>query len=415
MPSNIQSFVRKLNLKIVLVGLFLFIFLVVLFSVPSYLTSGLLQYQQQRSAEMQNLKSLNAELSSQLATPNLSPANRHELTQQILSISEKQIEITKQSEQSEQKNIEIQSGSRSSIIQFFGTLFLLLTAFVGWRNLKAVEKNAETASENLQVMRQGQITDRFSKAVSQLGESAPNKLAVRLGAIYALEGIAKESEVYHPPIMELLCTYVRENAPWIDETKPQERPPADIQAILTVIGRRNLQHDDKSNRRTINLKETDLRGANLSYAHLENAFLAGAHLEEADLIGSHLQNTWCNTMHLEGAALNGAHFENANLSHVHFEGPDHTRSADIYFVRFDGAHLFFANFENVFFYDVHLEGANLSSAKNITFDQLNDKAFWDGKTKLPDNIKNCIPPPKPQIDYMAEMDQIITSREHGKM
>lgn len=412
MHFDIEYSPRKLTLILVSIALSFFFSI---FFIPSHLTSGLRQFQQQRVAEMQNLKALSTELSTQLTNPNLSAANRHELTQQILSISEKQMEVTKQNELSEQKIIEIQGGARSSIIQFFGTLLLLGTAFVGWRNLKAVEKNAETASENLKIMRQGQITDRFSKAVSQLGESASDKLAVRLGAIYALEGIAKESEVYHPPIMELLCTYVRENSPWIDGAKPQERPPADIQAILTVIGRRNLQHDDKTERRPINLAGADLRGAQLSNAHLEKSFLAGAHLEEANLIGAHLQNAWCNTMHLEGAALNSAHFENANLPHVHFDGPDYTRSADVHFVRFDGANLFCAKFENVFFHETHLEGANLSHATGITFDQLNDKAIWDDKTKFPKSINECIPPPKPQMDYMTEIDRMITDLKSGKM
>ena len=40
----------------------------------------------------------------------------------------------------------------------------------------------------------------------------PN-LEVRLGAIYALERIAQDSERDHIPIMETLCAYIRENAP----------------------------------------------------------------------------------------------------------------------------------------------------------------------------------------------------------
>jgi len=36
---------------------------------------------------------------------------------------------------------------------------------------------------------------------------------VRLGGIYALERIANESEQDHWPIMEVLCTYVRNVAP----------------------------------------------------------------------------------------------------------------------------------------------------------------------------------------------------------
>ena len=65
-------------------------------------------------------------------------------------------------------------------------------------------------------------------------------MAIRLGGIYALERIAKDSEKDHGPIMEVLTAYVREKAPRKENHKPQagEKPPTDIQAILTVIGRR---------------------------------------------------------------------------------------------------------------------------------------------------------------------------------
>ena len=38
-------------------------------------------------------------------------------------------------------------------------------------------------------------------------------MAIRLGGIYALERIARDSEKDHGPIMEVLTAYVREKAP----------------------------------------------------------------------------------------------------------------------------------------------------------------------------------------------------------
>lgn len=75
---------------------------------------------------------------------------------------------------------------------------------------------------------------------------------VRLGGIYALESVANDSVRYHWPIMEVLCTYVRENAPRINEesanTKVASHPTADIQAIVTVLGRRNREHEQNDQR-----------------------------------------------------------------------------------------------------------------------------------------------------------------------
>jgi hypothetical protein len=69
---------------------------------------------------------------------------------------------------------------------------------------------------SLDIASEGQITDRYTKAIEQLGavdQAGKNKLEVRLGGIYALERIAKESEKDHWPIMEVLTAYVHKNAP----------------------------------------------------------------------------------------------------------------------------------------------------------------------------------------------------------
>jgi hypothetical protein len=57
----------------------------------------------------------------------------------------------------------------------------------------------------------GQITERFTRATDQLGNSA---LDVRIGGIYALERIARDSRDDHPQVIEVLTAYVRVHAPW---------------------------------------------------------------------------------------------------------------------------------------------------------------------------------------------------------
>ena len=59
---------------------------------------------------------------------------------------------------------------------------------------------------------------------------------VRLGGIYALEGVMNTSEQYHQPVLEALCAFVRDNT---RNEKGEGPPTTQIQAALTVIGRRN--------------------------------------------------------------------------------------------------------------------------------------------------------------------------------
>jgi hypothetical protein len=80
--------------------------------------------------------------------------------------------------------------------------------------------------------RESKITERFTRAVDQLGHSTTD---VRVGGTYALERIARDSRRDHEPIMEMMATFVREHAR-VTQTLHQVtdgRPPspdADVQA-----------------------------------------------------------------------------------------------------------------------------------------------------------------------------------------
>jgi Pentapeptide repeats (8 copies) len=123
----------------------------------------------------------------------------------------------------------------------------------------------------------------------------------RYGGIYALEQIAHDSPTDRWTIIEVLSTYVRENSPTTNQTGKiagghsplrTATPPAeagdqhlrvDIQAILTVIGRRYITHDPRNRR--VDLSHSDLRGAHLEEASLYVADLEGAYLQNAHLCG----------------------------------------------------------------------------------------------------------------------------------
>src|SRR5271165_2506259 len=126
--------------------------------------------------------------------------------------------------------------ARKTLATMLGAVVVLGGAYFTWRNIKLVQE--------------GQITDRFTKAIEQLGAvdaSGKKKMEVRLGGIYALERIANQSERDHWPIVEVLSAYVRENAPRKSQGSTQENQASgepshlalDIQAILTVLGRRD--------------------------------------------------------------------------------------------------------------------------------------------------------------------------------
>ena len=65
-------------------------------------------------------------------------------------------------------------------------------------------------ARNFSLARQGQVTDRYTKAIEQLGSD--KGLDVRIGGIYALERIARDSPRDHPTIMEVLAAFIRDHS-----------------------------------------------------------------------------------------------------------------------------------------------------------------------------------------------------------
>jgi hypothetical protein len=284
---------------------------------------------------------------------------------------------------------------RRGLVQALGLILVGLAGAIGiyltWRaqqhareaqaeNQRNTQDQLKQAREELNITRQGQMTERFTKAVEQLGSE---KLENRLGGIYSLERTAKEEQNYHWPIMEVLTSYVRRHAPRESDTKLRKDAPTkpDIQAILDVIGRRSEDHreDEKVEYRTIELHDTDLRGADLGGAHLESASLAGADLRRAFLAGAHLQHAI-----VEDADLRGANLWGADLRHVYFFADTHLQDAVLN--------------------EVDLRAADLSRATELTQEQL-DTALGDSYTAIPHGLQ------RPELWALEISDQKTRQRQ----
>ena len=210
-------------------------------------------------------------------------------------------------------------------------LYSVWRQYVAWRQLMATEKSTSVAQANVRVAQEGHITE----AIEKLGQEGDDKMTIRLSGIYALERLAQDSEKDHGPIMEVLTAYVREKAPRKnDDYKPQadERPPPDIQAILTVIGRRETTGLARRNDR-LDLSKThlvgailpdaNLREADLPWADLRHANLSRTHLDEADLYTVRLNRANLRETHLNKVNLFMAAMDNANLKKTHLEEAKH--------------------------------------------------------------------------------------------
>jgi hypothetical protein len=138
---------------------------------------------------------------------------------------------------------------------------------------------------------------------------------VRLGGIYALERIAKDSPSDAATIADVLTAFIRGRAPWppaqpeqpgkdmpINEIPFLRYRAPDVQAALTVLGRQPSMTASQP----LNLSDTDLRRADLSNADLQGARLLGAHLQGANIRAARLQRVNLDHAQLQGARANAA-------------------------------------------------------------------------------------------------------------
>ncbi|MDB9544140.1 pentapeptide repeat-containing protein [Microcystis aeruginosa CS-1036] len=287
-----------------------------------------------------------------------------------------------------------------------------------------------------QLIQERLITERFSKAVEQIGNT---KEEVVIGGIYSLERIAKDSPKDQWRIMEVLTSYIRKNSPIpsnIQQLEPEEREKAleklpsvsiPVQAALTVIGRRKVENDqagdnlaetndfagdnlaettDFSKIKILDLSRTNLRGANLNGANLNRANLweanlnganlnranlyraelkganliranlKGANLDGANLIGAKLNGAYLEGAYLNRANLNRANLDGANLEEAKLNGAKLNRAnlnrANLIGANLNGANLIAANL-----IAANLIAANLNGAEDLHPEQIKSACFWE--------------------------------------
>ncbi len=269
---------------------------------------------------------------------------------------------------------DLENKHRATLAQILGGAIVLGGLYFTWQGV-------QTSWEGLALTRDREQTERFTRAVEQLGND--DKVEVRLGGVYALGRIAWESEKDYRTAMEVLTSFVRRKQRWEEDraSKPAGLQE-DVQAALRVLAARNPEFRHKFEKESdppLDLHGTDLRGAflpgcvlgrvDLREAHLTGARLGGADLRGAILREAHLKelSTDLRGARLEGADLRRAHLERARLGGTLFDsssnlGGAYLQGARLWEARLRGAHLAWARLEQSKLWGADLGKANLENA-----------------------------------------------------
>jgi hypothetical protein len=223
--------------------------------------------------------------------------------------------------------------TRGALLGVLGPALIGLGALAAFLNYRVASESLRQAAlqneRTYELSRRELATDRFTKAIEQLGST---ELAVRVGGIYALEQLALESRRdvaprsrYHYMIIEILTGFLRDQTPDPSRREDMEGTPqslkADLQAAATVIGRRDVSHDPEGFR--LDLRGVPLDNVDFADAKLQRAIFTGAQLKGAEFGDAQLQETIFQDAKLQNAnfafaKLQDTAFNNAEVQGAHF-------------------------------------------------------------------------------------------------
>ncbi|WP_330270413.1 pentapeptide repeat-containing protein [Lentzea sp. NBC_00516] len=292
------------------------------------------------------------------------------------------------------ERLSAENNVRTSLIQAFGALALLVGIFLTTRQLRVNREQLaanwaqqdltrQTSFAGLEASRKAQQGETLTRAVDQLGSDS---VTTRLGGVASLDLLATEDPRLRDLTMEILSAFIAsssraDSSKWLPKGsaddavervahgeatgwwgEPVRAPSVEVQLALTVLGRlregleSNLEELlDVQHRSLLNLDSANLAGARLAIGNFDGATFRRADLSEANLSGGRFEGAVfflanCSRANFCGD-FSGAHFSQALMVGTDFHG------ADLFMADFEGAFLCGARFAKA-----DLRGANFADA-----------------------------------------------------
>ncbi|MFH8731601.1 pentapeptide repeat-containing protein [Streptomyces sp. NPDC017964] len=260
------------------------------------------------------------------------------------------------------------TGFRTAVVSFGLAAVAVLGAYLTWKNLQVTratldqtrerddrqhalsEKNLEHTRaidrERQDLAREGQVTERYVKAVGLLASASNTS---QLGGMYALERIMTDSPDDALTIIQLLSGSIRESSKAQRDRNNGENPRSvrepDRSAFAIIARRSNGIVGAAERARALNLRRANLAGVSL----IGN--------ETSDLCGADFTKAKLNNSDFNGAALTGGRFSKADLRRANLS------TCDLAQAHFDqGVILHHANLDHANLSGANLQGAQLQGA-----------------------------------------------------
>lgn len=304
-------------------------------------------------------------------------------------------------------------GVRQTILFLGGGSIALLGVYFS-------HKRHQIDKRTTQLLQDSNYTDRYTEAITQLGSES---LTIRLGGVYALERVAKDSRGDRETVQDVLAAFIRSDASrataqlaYLDRDPSDDEEfelPLDVAAAMTVLSRR--PETRSSDRPRIDLSGTRLNGfsfpgASLQDVQFSNASLVDVQLSNADLEGVNLDNAELAHASMPGTNFRRANFNGARLNYANLSGSDlssafmdgvalsraNLKSANLTFANLtyadlDNADLTGADLKDTVMRRARLNGTVLAGVHNWSGKEFESALSWDLETEWPEGFEPSVP------------------------
>ena len=208
----------------------------------------------------------------------------------------------------------VESGNTTVRTIGFVIAGVIAVIIAAWRG-RVADRQANIAQENLASQRLISVADQYQKATNMLVSPS---LAIRLGGIHQLEGIAKSfPSEYHVRVMQQLCSFVRHPA----EVEGQPIVAPDEVELGSVYGASTAQDFAAEGSLEIEVVREDIRAAmdSIASCHVRNIRIESLHNYWIDLHGADLRGIDLSDKDLSRAPENdeAAPFDVAMIGTLH--------------------------------------------------------------------------------------------------
>ena len=294
--------------------------------------------------------------------------------------------------------------SRLTVLLFGGCALFVVLALVCGKPLEFLaylfggsmiiwltNRRAKAMEDTVRMGERGQAIARFESALKLLEN---DYTPVVVGAVYALNWMAREEEKYRGPVFDVLCELIREGG--TDEKGIESRTNAQKTAATLIFCVEENDEDriypNGARLAGANLADWNLSGMILESADLHGANLQGADLRRVDMTGARLTETTLlgvktnEETKMIGVNLQGVQVSSIDLSGTDFSGadmrPGSERHSRFRHVEFTGC-----NFKDTILQGCHLDSSNFENAKNLTLRQLQSAESLIGVRGLPEEFQ----------------------------